>query len=137
MPSPPNELFNHHIAYADHFKDDVIAASASGNLPKIRMLLKEWPLTPPPATLRGPGASTNTQWMYDSFSAAIENHRLEVIAYLMENGFQLDAVLAGVAARTKSIPIFQTLLDHGWNINDAGRGSPSLGHGFPKEVLPK
>ncbi|MCJ1249877.1 hypothetical protein MMC30_007103 [Trapelia coarctata] len=139
MPSPPNERIKQgHLAYADHFKDDVIAASASGDLPKIRLLFKEWPLTPPPATLGGgPGASTNTQWMYDAFSAAIENHRLEVVAYLMENGFQLDAVLAGVAARTKSIPVFQTLLDHSWNINDAGRGSPSLGHGFPKEVLPK
>jgi len=68
--------------------------------------------------------------MSDALAAAIENLRVEVIAYLMEHGFQLNSGLACAAASTKSIPVFQTLLDHGWDINDAGRASPSLGHGF-------
>lgn len=117
------------LEHANRFKDGLIAASASGDLPEVQVILEEWQSMLAQGPLRVlPHDPTDPMWK--AFAAAIENQRLEVIAYIMKNGFQVSATIAGVAARTKSVPVFQTLLDHGWDINQTGRGLPCLGYAF-------
>jgi len=51
------------LAHADRFEEDVIAASASGNVPRTRMLLKEGQSTGDPAPLQGGSdAPINAKW---------------------------------------------------------------------------
>ena len=59
---------------------------------------------------------------FDPFSlsmvAAIENKHLDIIAYLMDESFPINAVASYAAARVGSVRVYQTFLDHGWNINE-------------------
>ena len=111
-------------AHLNSLVTDMEAACSSGNLIQVKALLEKWYAAGKPIPehmdLSGP---------HNPFSmvTAIENKRLEVIAYLMDEGFPIEAVEASAAARVGSVDIYQTFLDHGWNINGVPYGgAPSL-----------
>jgi len=130
MPPLSDPVSRSHRIHAASFLDDMIAVSAWGDLPKVQRMFEEWQSKSAPKPVQG-GPDDPTSALSEVFKAAVENCRLEVIANLMENGFRLNLGSAYAAAKTKSIPVFQTLLDHGWDINQNGRGFPCLGHEFP------
>ena len=103
---------------------DMEAACSSGNLIQVQALLEEWYAAGKPIP-----EHMDVSGPYNPFSmvAAIENKHLDIIAYLMDEGFPVEAVEASAAARVGSVEIYQTFLDHGWNINEVPYGgAPSL-----------
>ena len=105
--------------HEDRFLVEMEAACASGDLTRVQTLLQVWHSMP-----HSDVRALHPLWR--SLRAAIDNQRLEVIAYLMDNGVYVDPVVASAAVRLKSIPVFLTLLDHGWDINQTGRCLPAL-----------
>lgn len=62
--------------------------------------------------------------LHHSLHEAVSRGQLDVIRYLLEQGAPIDARIAWVAAfRAKSIPVFELLLEHAWDINAPVEGS--------------
>ena len=87
-------------------------ACATGDLPQIRILQEYWQSS---ATHATPG-----------LRVAIEHEQLAALSYLLDNGVHVDPGSASAALRTGSIPLLETLIAHGWDINQRGRGLPVL-----------
>lgn len=86
------------------FDSDIVEASAAGNLGKLASLIEE----------RHPSTSYLTHGLY----AAVLHGQLQAVRYLLDRGAVAEGTVTLVAAlRSKSLPIFQSMLEHGWNIN--------------------
>ena len=53
-----------------------------------------------------------------SVIAAIENQHLDIVAFFLDQGFPIDAAASSAAARVGSVELYQTFVDHGWDINE-------------------
>lgn len=60
-----------------------------------------------------------------SMIAAIENQHLDVIACFLDEGFPISTVASAAASKVGSLEIYQTFLDHGWDINERPEGGCS------------
>ena len=65
---------------------------------------------------------------------AIEHERLEVISYLLDSGLDVDPISMNAALEAGSTSVLQTLVAHGWDINQTGRGLPVLKYDTQKAL---
>ncbi len=108
--------------HAGDLADDMEAASASGDLIQVKALLEQWHAAgkrvPPDGFCCDPEDPFPM-----SMIAAIKNQRLDVIACLLDEGFPICAAGSAAASKVGSVDVYQTFLDHGWDINERpGRG---------------
>ena len=91
--------------------DALVSACSSGDLGRLRDLNKIW-------------RSLSQQWI--GLAVAINNQRLDVIAYLLDESVDINPRALYPAIRLKLIPIFDTLVAHGWDINQNEGALPVL-----------
>lgn len=103
--------------HAGDLADDMEAASASGDLIQVKALLEQWHATgkrvPPDGFCCDPEDPFPM-----SMIAAIKNQRLDVIACFLDEGFPICAAGSATASKVGSVDVYQTFLDHGWDINE-------------------
>lgn len=87
-------------------EQEFLDAVEDGDVGKVGCFLEE--RTPPKETLTLALSRASTKTNYNILSA------------LLSNGAEITRFAVNFAARTKSIPIFELFLTHGWNINDCG-----------------
>ncbi len=61
--------------------------------------------------------SRGPEYLTHGLCAAILEKNVQIVEFLLNKGAVIDRVVAGAAAQVKSLPIFQLLLKHGWDIN--------------------
>lgn len=62
-------------------------------------------------------ADQTPQQKQNGLVEAIDATQLDVIAFLLDNGVQLDALCLDLAGMTDSPQIYACMLQHGWDIN--------------------
>ena len=82
---------------------------SSGDLEKVSEIVESEPYSP--------------EFLIQELSAAIYKHDLRMIEFLFKKGANIDSQILNAAASVKVLPVFQLLLDHGWDIN-----APILGN---------
>ncbi|KAL9119648.1 MAG: hypothetical protein Q9187_003802, partial [Circinaria calcarea] len=118
--------------------EEVVNASASGQLPRLQSLMEKWLAmkdpNPPGDDVDDPLSPFST-----ALDCAIRNEHLHIIGYLMDKGARITRVTSTTAVvHVKSIPVLQTFLDHGWDINERpGSGCPPLKFVLQDETLRK
>ena len=108
--------------------EEVVNASASGQLPTLQSLIEKWLAMEDPNPPRDDAVHGPLSPFSSALSYAIRNEHLDIIGYLLDKGIRITRG-ASVAAvvDVKSIPVLQTFLDHGWDINESPRfGCPPL-----------
>lgn len=66
----------------------------------------------------------------DALYRAIENDQVQAVRMLLAHGAQLKRVSFLAVCRHRSIPIFDALAEHGWDVNSLEFGGPALRY-FP------
>ena len=105
-PTPPND-----------FCAPLEAACTIGDLKTVETLVEQW--------LSNPQMSPNivTHPMYEfnmAFFRAIEHNHPSIVSYLMSRGIGISNGATVWALKSRSIPIFEILVDHGLDINAPG-----------------
>lgn len=89
--------------------EQVRLASDSGDLAAIKDAVERLNKRSPNPELR--------RRLHAGLSAAIENKYVPVVSYLLSQGVDIMDLDFAAATKTKSYPLLQILLDHGWDIN--------------------
>lgn len=103
--------------HAGDFARDMEAASASGDLTQVKALLKQWHAAGEPVPPDEYCCNPEDPFSRSMF-AAIENQCLDVIACFLDEGFAISATGSATASKVGSVDVYQTFLDHGWDINE-------------------
>jgi len=111
--------------FGDLDNPELSNAAKMGDVSQVKELLEQWKseLSPAPLT---------ALHLNSTFVEAVSYHHPSIASYLHDEGAEVSdniLVLAlGVLGETdKAIAMFQTFLDHGWNINSkTGLGVPVL-----------
>ena len=94
-------------------------AAADGDLNECQTLLEQWKqrLTPAPITAKH---------LASTIAAAIGGKHPQVVSYLLKQGAVVsgNGMVLALGHPEDSIPMFQTFLDNGWDINS----KTDLGH---------
>ncbi|KAI9784927.1 MAG: hypothetical protein M1816_000563 [Peltula sp. TS41687] len=100
----------------DTFIAEFIAACSTNNddLSKVRSMLQAWRTSGNPS---GPPQQQPMLSFQPALHAAARNGNTQVVSYLLEEGCEVDPRTVVAASSANSIPVFQTLLDHGYDIN--------------------
>lgn len=69
-----------------------------------------------------PHAPSNTYYLNFGLISAIINQQLEVIRYLLSHGAIIDTSITAMAVKAASLPVFEILLSHGWDVNTSFMG---------------
>ena len=64
------------------------------------------------------------EYLTEGLCAAIFENNVQIVEFLLNKGVAIDRTVPMAAAQVKSLPIFQLLLEHGWDIN-----APVMGDG--------
>lgn len=97
-------------------------AAKIGDASEVKKLLEQWKskLSPGPVT---------ALHLNSTFVEAVSYHHPSITSYLLDEGAEISENILVVALREtdKTIAMFQTFLDHGWDINSkTGLGVPVL-----------
>lgn len=82
---------------------------ASGDLAKVAELVETVP--------------RSQEYLTEGLRAAIAEHNISIAEFLLRRMSDIGHEIANAAASAKSLPIFELLLEHGWDIN-----APVLGN---------
>ena len=93
------------------------SAARKGDLSEVQKLVKDWP-------------STNSleEGLQSALNCAVQSGRVPVASYLLDHGAKFSSDISHLAIE-RDVPndMFQTALDHGWDINGLTKfGSPIL-----------
>lgn len=98
------------------------AAARDGDLARCKAIIDEWKKQLSPSSI-------TSQHLAAAFGAAVGSKHTDMAAYLLEQGAVVsgyDMVLA-LGETEDAINMFQTFLDHGWDINSkTNRGNTML-----------
>ena len=89
------------------------SAASSGDLTLVQNLVEQWQAQLSPSFL-------TPKHLQSAMAAAVTSHHPSIVSYLLDQGAlvsQYDIVLA-LADTDDAIAMFQTFLDHGWDINN-------------------
>lgn len=87
-------------------------ACASGDLAKVTSLV---------------GAETrNVEYLTEGLRAAVHQNRTRIADYLLRAGAVIDRTIPIAAMSTRSVAVFQLLIEHGWGINDPVLGGETV-----------
>ena len=56
-------------------------------------------------------------YLTEGLRAAIYQHNLKLMQYFLENGAAINQAISLAAAWVKRMPVFQLLVEYGWDIN--------------------
>lgn len=84
---------------------DVCEASGAGNLEEVQKFLDL------------PSDVPRSDRLQMALGISAETGHPQIVSWLLDHGADVTNAAAVGASNSRSIPVFQTLLDHGWNIN--------------------
>lgn len=70
----------------------------------------------------GDHAPNNAYYLNFGLVSAIIHKQLDVVRYLLSHGAIIDDSVTAMAVKTASLPIFEILLSHGWDVNTSFMG---------------
>lgn len=89
-------------------------ACGSGDFPTVTRLIRS--------------DTRDAEYLTEGLVGAIYQHQIQIAEYLLNVGAVINHYVPYAAADVKSIPIFELLLKHGWDINDpVNHGQTILG----------
>ena len=102
------------LGLADTIGDAIDQAIESGNQDEVLRLLDTWPETP--SLERN---SAKSLWPYHvALAGAVRRHNLELTVKVLDQGISVDkGSLYHASQPPMSTAIFETFIDHGWDIN--------------------
>ena len=62
--------------------------------------------------------SRNAEYLTHGLIAAIYQSHIPIVEYLLDHGAVIDRAVSMAAASVGSLPVFNLLLEHEWDIND-------------------
>ena len=65
---------------------------------------------------------STTYYLNFGLVSAIIHHQLEIIRYLLSRGAIIDFSITAMAVKAASLPVFEILLSHGWDVNTSFMG---------------
>jgi hypothetical protein len=97
-------------------------AATSGDLALVQTVVEQWKaqLHPSPLT---------PKHLQSAMAAAVSSHHPTIVSYLLDRGAQVSPnnIVVALGETDATIAMFQTFLDHGWDINSkTGLGNPVL-----------
>lgn len=121
------------VATIDDLRDAIEAASAAGDLPKVKALVESWSTastgsTPSRDASRPEPDKPLKEALQAALTEAAENGHAEVVSFLLERGANITSAALRGGRDSRSTSVFQAFLDHGWDINSMWwAGITSLG----------
>jgi len=108
--------------FGDFDNPEMSNAAKMGDVSQVTKLLEQWKaeLSPRPVT---------ALHLNSTFVEAISYHHPSIVSYLLDAGAEIseNILVAALRETDKAIAMFQTFLDHGWDINSkTGLGVPVL-----------
>lgn len=97
-------------------------AAKDGDLSQVQELLEQWRADLSPTSL-------TPQHLNNALVEAVSYHRVPVTSYLLAQGAETtpNMIVLALGKTDDAIAMFQTFLDHGWDINNkTGLGFPTL-----------
>lgn len=70
----------------------------------------------------GDHAPNSTYYLNSGLVSAIIHKQIEIVYYLLSHGATVDERITATAVMAASLPVFEILLSHGWNVNTAFMG---------------
>lgn len=67
--------------------------------------------------------SRSPEYLTHGLMAAIYQNNVQIVEFILDKGVAIDRAVSVAATSVKSLPIFQLLMEHGWDIN-----APILGN---------
>ena len=110
-----------HDIHAGDLAEPMEASSAAGDLTRVKALLEQWHAAGRRVPLDNPLCEPNNPFPM-SMIAAIENQHLDIIACFLDEGFPINTGASAAASKVGSVEMYQTFLDHGWDINELPTG---------------
>lgn len=98
------------------------SAAKEGDLSQVQVLVEQWRSELLPALL-------TPQHLNSALVEAVSYHRVAVTSYLLDQGAEIspNMIVLALGKTQDAIAMFQTYLDHGWDINSrTGLGVPAL-----------
>lgn len=106
--------------YSD-LQKELRSACVNGNVEGVHLLLERWQLDRSQSPL-------TPKHLQSPLTGAIAAGKINVVAYLLEHGAELSPLnITQAMGPRQSLEMFQTFLDHGWDINsNTDMGAPAL-----------
>jgi len=106
--------------YSAKVREALEPAAASGNLPVITTLIKEWKarqLESSPRDSRSKRSSGLSYYFHSALEGAMQNGHLEVVSYMLEQGFKPTGDAVKFAVDARSFQALEMFLKYGWDVN--------------------
>ncbi len=108
--------------FGDFDSPDMSSAAKNGDVSRVKKLLEQWKseLSPAPLT---------ALHLNNIFVEAVSYNYPSIASYLLDEGAEIfeHIIVLGLGKMDDAIAMFQTFLDHGWDINSkTGLGVPVL-----------
>lgn len=121
---------------SEQFVDDLQGAASRGDFETVESLLQTQPLT---SILCEADLEELQEKLNDALSnAALKGHSA-IVSLLLDHGAQIEPFTIACAARAgpNIQPVFEALLEHGWNVNDGAiASSPFSSRGYSGYYTP-
>lgn len=90
----------------------LVEAAREGDLGRCQTLIQQWKLQPSPSAI-------TPQYLGPALAAAVGSKQLRTVTYLLEQGAIIsgNVMVLALGNTDDAIAMFQTFLDHGWDIN--------------------